>query len=54
LNTKPKYVASTTLTDPRWAFDRVFAALANPTRRDIVRRGISAEERVPELASHIR
>src|SRR3982074_350454 len=33
-------------------FDPVFAALANHTRRDIVRRAISAEEGVLELASH--
>src|SRR2546426_11001482 len=33
-------------------FDRVFAALADDTRRDIVRRAISAEEGVLELASH--
>src|SRR5206468_10784870 len=33
-------------------FDRVFAALADHTRRDIVRRVISAEEGVVELASH--
>ena len=33
-------------------FDRVFAALADRTRRDIVRRAISAEEGVLELASH--
>src|SRR2546428_4238677 len=32
--------------------DRVFAARADPTRRDIVRRTISAEEGVLELASH--
>jgi DNA-binding transcriptional ArsR family regulator len=32
--------------------DRVFAALADPTRRDIVRRAIDAEEGVVELASH--
>jgi DNA-binding transcriptional ArsR family regulator len=32
--------------------DRVFASLADHTRRDIVRRGISAEEGVLELASH--
>src|SRR3979409_2010097 len=32
--------------------DRVFAALADHTRRDIVRRAISAEEGVIELASH--
>src|SRR5258708_5485732 len=34
------------------AFDRVFAALADHTRRDIVRRAISAEEGVLELAGH--
>jgi DNA-binding transcriptional ArsR family regulator len=33
-------------------FDRVFPALADRTRRDIVRRAISAEEGVLELASH--
>jgi DNA-binding transcriptional ArsR family regulator len=33
-------------------FDRVFAALADHTRRDIVRRSISAEEGVLEVASH--
>src|SRR3982074_2688253 len=33
-------------------FDRMFAALADHTRRDIVRRAISAEEGVLELASH--
>ena len=33
-------------------FDRVFAALADHTRRDIVRRAISSEEGVLELASH--
>src|SRR3982074_3226412 len=32
--------------------DRVFAAFADHTRRDIVRRAISAEEGVLELASH--
>jgi len=32
--------------------DRVFAALADQTRRDIVRRAISAEQGVLELASH--
>jgi DNA-binding transcriptional ArsR family regulator len=32
--------------------DRVFAALADHTRRDIVRRAISAEEGVVELAGH--
>ena len=33
-------------------FDRVFAALADRTRRDIVRRALSAEEGILELASH--
>src|SRR4051812_1265822 len=33
-------------------FDRMFAALADHTRRDIVRRAINAEEGVVELASH--
>jgi DNA-binding transcriptional ArsR family regulator len=33
-------------------FDRMFGALADPTRRDIVRRAIDAEEGVAELASH--
>ena len=33
-------------------FDRLFAALADHTRRDIVRRAISAEEGVVEVASH--
>jgi len=32
--------------------DRVFPALADRTRRDIVRRAIGAEEGVLELASH--
>ena len=32
--------------------NRLFAALADHTRRDIVRRAISAEEGVLELASH--
>ncbi len=32
--------------------DRVFAALAAPTRRDIVRRAIAGEEGVAELADH--
>src|SRR5260370_20154148 len=32
--------------------DRVFPALGDRTRRDIVRRAISAEEGVLELASH--
>ena len=33
-------------------FDRMFGALADPTRRDIVRRAIDAEEGVAELATH--
>ncbi|MDQ3782328.1 MAG: metalloregulator ArsR/SmtB family transcription factor [Actinomycetota bacterium] len=33
-------------------FDRVFAALADHTRRDIVRRAMGGEEGVTELASH--
>ena len=33
-------------------FDRMFGALADATRRDIVRRAIDAEEGVAELASH--
>jgi DNA-binding transcriptional ArsR family regulator len=32
--------------------DRMFGALADATRRDIVRRAIDAEEGVAELASH--
>src|SRR5258707_830106 len=43
-------VVSVQITPPD--FDRVFAALADHTRRDIVRRAISAEEGVLELASH--
>jgi DNA-binding transcriptional ArsR family regulator len=33
-------------------FDQVFGALADATRRDIVRRAIDAEEGVAELAGH--
>src|SRR5437764_11319902 len=33
-------------------FDRMFGALADHTRRDIVRRAINAEEGVVEVASH--
>jgi DNA-binding transcriptional ArsR family regulator len=33
-------------------FDRMFGALADHTRRDIVRRAINAEEGVVELACH--
>lgn len=32
--------------------DRIFAALADPTRRDIVRRAIDGQEGVLELAEH--
>ena len=33
-------------------FDRMFGALADATRRDIVRRAIDAEEGIVELARH--
>ena len=33
-------------------FDRLFGALADATRRDIVRRAIAGEEGVAELAEH--
>jgi DNA-binding transcriptional ArsR family regulator len=33
-------------------FDRLFGALADHTRRDIVRRAITAEQGIVELASH--
>lgn len=33
-------------------FDRMFGALADATRRDIVRRAIEGEEGVAELATH--
>src|SRR5262245_19784752 len=33
-------------------YDRMFGALADATRRDIVRRAIDAEEGVAELAGH--
>src|SRR3979411_2856748 len=33
-------------------FDRMFGALADHTRRDIVRRAINTEEGIVELASH--
>jgi DNA-binding transcriptional ArsR family regulator len=33
-------------------FDRMFGALGDATRRDIVRRAIDAEEGVAELATH--
>src|SRR5262245_26626153 len=35
-------------------FDRMFGALADPTRRDIVRRAIGSEEGIVELAGHYR
>ena len=35
-------------------FDRMFGALADPTRRDIVRRAIDGDEGVAELAGHYR
>jgi DNA-binding transcriptional ArsR family regulator len=34
------------------SFDRMFGALADATRRDIVRRAIGSEEGVAELAEH--
>jgi DNA-binding transcriptional ArsR family regulator len=33
-------------------FDRIFSALADATRRDIVRRAIAGEEGVAEIATH--
>jgi DNA-binding transcriptional ArsR family regulator len=33
-------------------FDQVFGALADPTRRDIIRRAIPGDEGVSELADH--
>lgn len=33
-------------------FDQVFGALADPTRRDIMRRAITGDEGVSELADH--
>jgi DNA-binding transcriptional ArsR family regulator len=33
-------------------FDRMFGALADATRRDLVRRAIDSEEGIAELASH--
>ena len=35
-----------------FAADRIFGALADPTRRDIVRRAMAGEEGVAELAHH--
>jgi DNA-binding transcriptional ArsR family regulator len=41
--------------DPTSAdIDEMFGALANATRRDIVRRAIDAEEGIVELADHYR
>jgi DNA-binding transcriptional ArsR family regulator len=34
------------------SFDRMFGALADATRRDIVRRAIDADEGIAELAAH--
>ena len=34
------------------AFDQMFGALADHTRRDIIRRAITAEEGIVEVASH--
>ena len=51
--TRPSYnrmVVSMQIAPPD--FDRMFGALADHTRRDIVRRAIDAEEGVAELASH--
>jgi DNA-binding transcriptional ArsR family regulator len=33
-------------------FDRIFSALADATRRDIVRRAIAGEEGIAEIATH--
>lgn len=33
-------------------FDQLFAAMADPTRRDIVRRALTTEEGVAETATH--
>jgi DNA-binding transcriptional ArsR family regulator len=38
--------------DTATSIDRVFAALADATRRDIVRRAIAGDEGVAELAGH--
>jgi len=38
--------------DPAADIDRIFGALADATRRDIVRRAIGGEEGVAELADH--
>ena len=36
------------------AFDQLFGALADATRRDIIRRAVAGEEGVAELAGHYR
>jgi DNA-binding transcriptional ArsR family regulator len=38
--------------EPALEYDRVFGALADATRRDIVRRAIAGQEGVAELAHH--
>jgi DNA-binding transcriptional ArsR family regulator len=38
--------------DPTPDIDRLLAALADPTRRDIVQRAIAGDEGVAELAAH--
>jgi len=40
------------LTQTAIDYDRVFGALADSTRRDIVRRAIAGDEGVAEIASH--
>ena len=49
--TAAKYNRMVVLMQPAES-DRVFAALADATRRDIVRRAITGEEGVAELAGH--
>jgi DNA-binding transcriptional ArsR family regulator len=43
---------ATFLTDPTFDADRVFAALADATRRDIVRRAMDGEQGIVELSAH--
>lgn len=43
---------ATFLSDPTFDADRVFAALADATRRDIVRRAMDGEQGVVELSAH--
>ena len=40
------------MTTAAWDHDRIFAALADATRRDIVRRAMTGEEGIAELADH--